>query len=173
MTLAFLFYWYYAVLTATPGGKIYATGDWRLPLSDEDFGDRIEVRWVIAGTEGLSSCYAWVKPDEGYHFAGFMDENEQMVSADTPLDEIRLWCRTDSVKDEDGIVSGNNFYPSKPQTLTAVFLPDIQTGVSAHRQNVDKDNLSDNQSFDLAGRRIITPRGGQIIIRNRQKVVVK
>jgi len=70
-------------------------------------------------------------------------------------------------------VSGNNFYPSKPQTLTAVFLPDIQTGVSAHRQNVDKDNLSDNQSFDLAGRRIITPRGGQIIIRNRQKVVVK
>lgn len=48
MTLAFLFYWYYAVLTATPGGKIYATGDWRQPLSDEDFGDRIEVRWVIA-----------------------------------------------------------------------------------------------------------------------------
>lgn len=33
--------------------------------------------------------------------------------------------------------------------------------------------FSDNQSFDLAGRRIITPRGGQIIIRNRRKVVVK
>ena len=99
MTLAYLFYWYYVVLTATTGGKIYATGDWRLPLSSEDFGDRIETRWVIAGTENRSSCYAWVRPDEGYHFAGFYDENDQLVSATDQLDEIRLWSTTDSAQE--------------------------------------------------------------------------
>ncbi|MBR0274192.1 MAG: hypothetical protein IJQ59_08935 [Bacteroidaceae bacterium] len=173
MTLAFLYYWFYVVLTATTGGKVYATGDWRMPLSSEDFGDRIETRWVIAGTEGRSSCYAWVQPDEGYHFVGFMDENKQMVSDASTLSEIRLWCHTDSVKGEDGIVSGNDFFPTKPQTFTALFEPDVQTGISSPRQSAGPDAQLDDESFDLSGRRITTPRGGQIIVRNRRKVLYK
>jgi len=172
MILGYLFYWYYVVLTATTGGKIYATGDWRLPLSNEDFGDRIEARWVIAGTEGLSSCYAWVKPDEGYHFAGFFDEDDQLVSNDESLNEIRLWTNTDSAQEEDGIVSGNDLYPATPQTFTAVFLPDTPTEITSP-QEAAKALRSNNDSFDLTGRKIATPRRGQIIVRNRKKVVIK
>ncbi len=172
MTLGYLFYWYYVLLTATTGGKIYATGDWRLPLSDDDFGDRIETRWVIAGTEGLSSCYAWVKPDEGYHFAGFVDADNQLVSDNDTLCEIRLWSRTDSAQEEDGIISGNDLYPTTPQTFTAVFLPDVPDQITSP-QEVAKTVDTSSDAYDLNGRRITTPRNGQIIVRNRKKVVVK
>jgi hypothetical protein len=162
-----LFYWYYVIITATTGGHVYATGDWRLPLSDADFGDRIEAKWVIAGTEGRSSCYAWVKADEGYHFAGFMDADGQMVTPNTPLDEIRLWTTTDSAQEEDGIVSGNDLYPSVAQHFTAVFLPDDPDGLKDLK---DLRDFSDDL-FDLSGRKIITPRNGQIIIRGRRKLL--
>lgn len=162
-----LFYWYYVVITATTGGRVYATGDWRLPLSDSDFGDRIETRWVIAGTEGRSSCYVWVRPDEGYHFVGFQDANGQMVTPDTPLNEIRLWTTTESAQEEDGIVSGNDLYPTSAQLFTAVFLPDDPDGIyDVQDANTCWEN---NDLFDLSGRKIITPRNGQIIIRNRKK----
>ncbi len=172
MTLGYLFYWYYVLLTATTGGKVYATGDWRLPLSDEDFGDCIETRWVIAGTEGRSSCYAWVKPDEGYHFAGFYDADNQLVSSTDKLSEIRLWSFTDSAQEEDGIVSGNDFYPTVPQTLTAVFLPDIPDAITSPDEAAKTVNTM-SDAYDLTGRIITTPRRGQIIVRNRKKVAVK
>lgn len=171
MTLGYLFYWYYVLLTATVGGKVYATGDWRLPLSDEDFGDQVEARWVIAGTEGRSSCYAWVQPDEGYHFVGIVDSNNQSVSTGDSLSEIRLWCNTDSVKQEDGIVSGNNFYPTAPHTFTAVFEPDVPDELASPK--VVAKPVRSMVMYDLSGRRITTPHGGQVIVRNKKKGVVK
>ena len=171
MILNVLFYWYYVIITATTGGRVYATGDWRLPVSDADFGDRIETKWVIAGTEGRSSCYAWVKADEGYHFAGFADENGQMVTSDSLLSEIRLWATTDSAQEEDGIVSGNDLYPITAQRYTAVFLPDDLDGIREIEHGKWKAG-SDDESFDLQGRKIITPRNGQIIIRNRKKIIL-
>ncbi|MBR6141745.1 MAG: hypothetical protein IKQ37_08305 [Bacteroidaceae bacterium] len=165
-----LFYWYYVIITATTGGQVYATGDWRLPLSEADYGDRIETKWVIAGTEGRSSCYAWVKADEGFRFAGFADENGQMVTPDTPLAEIRLWATTESAQEEDGIVSGNDLYPTAALHYTAVFLPDDQDGIDELKSDELKE-INDDACFDLQGRRIITPRNGQIIIRNRRKIM--
>lgn len=171
MILNVLFYWYYVIITATTGGRVYATGDWRLPVSDADFGDRIETKWVIAGTEGRSSCYAWVKADEGYHFAGFADENGQMVTSDSRLAEIRLWATTDSAQEEDGIVSGNDLYPTTAQHYTAVFLPDDQDGIK-EMETGRWQAESDDECFDLQGRKIITPRNGQIIVRNRKKTIL-
>jgi hypothetical protein len=170
MTLEYLFYWYYVLLTATVGGKVYATGDWRLPQSTDDFGNRIETRWNIAGTEGLSSCYVWVQPENGYHFAGIVDENNQQVCSAEKLSEIRLWCETDSAKEEDGIVSGNDFYPVKPQKFTAVFLPDSPTGIALTGMMEDSPK---DLKYDLSGRKITTPRGGQIVVWNKKKVLVK
>lgn len=169
MMLAYLFYWYNVLLTATTGGTVYATGDWRLPQGDEDFGHQIEARWVIAGTEGRSSCYAWVKPDEGYHFVGFVDENNQPVSTGESLSEIRLWCTTGSVEQEDGIVSGNDFFPTKPQTFTAVFEPNVPNAVLSPKVAIS----STSELYDLSGRKITTPRGGQIVVRNKKKGVMK
>ena len=169
MTLTYLFYWYYVLLTATTGGKVYATGDWRLPQSDDDYGNQVEARWVIAGTEGRSSCYAWVKPDKGYHFVGIVAETNQPVSTDESLSEIRLWCTTDSVKQEDGIVSGNDFYPTKPRVFTAVFEPDVPNAIISPKETT----CSTSELYDLSGRRITTSRGGQIVVRNKKKVVMK
>jgi len=166
-----LFYWYYVIITATTGGRVYATGDWRLPVSDADFGDRIEARWVIAGTEGHSSCYAWVKADEGYHFAGFRDADGQMVTPDKPIEEIRLWTTTESGQKEDGIVSGNDLYPASAQHFTAVFLPDDPDGIGSFEGRNPEEVEDDEAMFDLNGRKIITPRNGQIIIRNRRKTI--
>lgn len=171
MTLGYLFYWYYVVLSATTGGKIYATGDWRLPLSAEDFGDRIEARWVTAGTEGRSSCYAWVQPDEGYYFAGFYNKNNQQVTTGDELSEIRLWSYTESAQEEDGIISGNDLYPTTPQEFTAVFLPKQATRISATQEAASALRLKENQ-YDLSGRKIVTPRSGQVIVRNRKKVII-
>ena len=161
-----LFYWYYVIITATTGGHVYATGDWRLPLSDADYGDRIEAKWVIAGTEGRSSCYAWVKADEGYHFAGFQDADGQMLTSGTLLDEVRLWTTTESAQKEDGIVSGNDLYPTAAQHFTAVFLPDDPDAINDPKER--RDDLQED-CFDLTGRKITTPRNGQIIIRGRRK----
>lgn len=171
MTLGYLFYWYYVLLTATTGGKVYATGDWRLPLSDDDFGDQVETRWVIAGTEGRSSCYAWVQPEEGYHFVGIVDGNNQPVSTGESLNEIRLWCSTDSAKQEDGIVSGNDFYPATPRTFTAVFKPDVPNEIASPKAATM--SARSMEMYDLSGRKITTPHGGQIVVRNKKKSVVK
>ena len=171
MILGYLFYWYYVVLSATTGGRIYATGDWRLPLSSEDYGDRIEARWVAAGTEGCTSCYAWVQPDEGYHFAGFYDENDRQVCSGDELSEIRLWSYTESAQEEDGIVSGNDLYPLTPQKLTAVFLPDAPSEITTPQAAADALRASGEEQYDLTGRTIVTPRRGQIVIRNRRKFI--
>ncbi len=171
MLLQFFFYWYFMMLTATPGGRVYGTGDWRLPQSDADFGDRIEARWVIAGTEGRSACYAWVRPEEGYHFVGFFDSKGKQVTDADQLDEIRLWASTDNYAEEDGIVSGNDFYPTVPQTLTAVFESDVPAAINSPGDAAATYNSAAADLFDLAGRKITTPHGGQIIIRNRKKVI--
>ena len=166
-----LFYWYYVIITATAGGQVYATGDWRLPLSDEDYGDRIETRWVIAGTEGRSSCYVWAKPDDGYRFAGFLNEDGDEIPVTDKTEEIRLWTTTESVQTEDGIVSGNDLYPIAPQKFTAVFLPDDPSGVATMRSAAETAE-QDDTIYDLSGRKLATPKGGQIIIRNRKKLVL-
>ena len=57
------FYWYHVQLEATEGGLIYATGDWRLPMSEDEFGSSVTIKWVVAGTNNKSSCYAWAIPD--------------------------------------------------------------------------------------------------------------
>ena len=171
MTITYLFYWYYVLLTATTGGKVYATGDWRLPQSDDDYGNQVEARWVIAGTEARSSCYAWVQPEKGYHFVGFVDENNQPVSTGESLSEIRLWCVTDSAKQEDGIVSGNDFYPTTPQRFTAVFEPDIPEEIASPKVAVAPGNSM--EMYTLSGRKITTPHRGQVIVRNKRKVMVK
>ena len=166
-----LFYWYYVIITTTAGGQVYATGDWRLPLSDEDYGDRIETRWVIAGTEGRSSCYVWAKPEEGYRFAGFLNENGDEIPVTDRTEEIRLWAATESAQTEDGIVSGNDLYPIVPQKFTAVFLPDDPNDVTTMRSAAETAGL-DDAMYDLSGRKLATPKGGQIIIRNRKKVML-
>ena len=166
-----LFYWYYVIITATAGGQVYATGDWRLPLSGEDYGDRIETRWVIAGTEGRSSCYVWAKPKEGYRFAGFLNENGDEIPVTDRTEEIRLWAATESAQTEDGIVSGNDLYPIAPQKFTAVFLPDDPNDVTTMRSAAETAG-QDDAMYDLSGRKLATPKGGQIIIRNRKKVML-
>ena len=166
-----LFYWYYVIITATAGGQVYATGDWRLPLSDEDYGDRIETRWVIAGTEGRSSCYVWAKPDDGYRFAGFLNEDGDEIPVTVKTEEIRLWTTTESAQTEDGIVSGNDLYPIAPQKFTAVFLPDDPSGVATMRSAAETAE-QDDTIYDLSGRKLATPKGGQIIIKNRKKLVL-
>ena len=166
-----LFYWYYVIITATAGGQVYATGDWRLPLSDEDYGDRIETRWVIAGTEGRSSCYVWAKPDDGYRFAGFLNEDGDEIPVTDKTEEIRLWTTTESAQTEDGIVSGNDLYPIAPQKFTAVFLPNDPSGVATMRSAAETAE-QDDTIYDLSGRKLATPKGGQIIIRNRKKLVL-
>lgn len=171
MLLEVLFYWYFTIITATTGGKVYATGDWRMPLSDEDYGDQIEVRWVIAGTEGRSSCYVWAKPEEGYHFAGFLNEDGDEIPVTDKTEEIRLWTTTESAQTEDGIVSGNDLYPIAPQKFTAVFLPDDPSGVATMRSAAETAE-QDDTIYDLSGRKLATPKGGQIIIKNRKKLVL-
>ena len=112
------------------------------------------------------------RPDEGYHFAGFYDENNQLVSATDQLDEIRLWSTTYSAQEEDGIVSGADLYPVKPQCLTAVFEPDVPVQITAPKDAAKAVSAAD-ELFDLSGRKIITPRNGQIIVRNRKKIIIK
>lgn len=171
MLLEVLFYWYFTVITATTGGKVYATGDWRMPLSDEDYGDQVEARWVIAGEEARSSCYAWVKADEGYHFAGFLNSDGEEFTFGDKTEEMRLWTTTESAQREDGIVSGNDLYPTTPQTFTAVFLPNDETGISSLSGYTGKEQKED-VIYDLSGRKMATPRGGQIIVRNRKKLLI-
>ncbi len=150
---------------------MYATGDWRLPLSDEDYGDRIETRWVIAGTEGRSSCYVWAKPEEGYRFAGFVNENGDEIPVTDKTEEIRLWTVTESAQEEDGIVSGNDLYPIVPQKFTAVFIPDNPESVTTMRDAFETAEQDDSM-YDLSGRKMATPKGGQIIVRNRKKLLI-
>lgn len=170
-----LFYWYYIIITATIGGRIYATGDWREPLEDADFGQQVEARWVIAGNDALSSVYAWPLADEGYRFVGFQDENGNIVEPARNTvkarcqwgNATRLWATAESAQTEDGIVSGNDFYPAEPIKLTAVFESDTQTSiVSTEKQNVRNSETI----YDMTGRRISTPNNGQIIIRNNRKI---
>lgn len=171
MLLEVLFYWYFTIITATTGGKVYATGDWRMPLSDEDYGDQIEARWVIAGEEARSSCYAWGKADEGYHFAGFFNASNEQVASGEKTNEVRIWTTTESAQQEDGIVSGNDLYPTTPQTFTAVFLPDDVNDINSIPEYL-RQQQEDDVIYDLAGRKMATPRGGQIIVRNRKKLLL-
>ena len=171
MLLEVLFYWYSILITATQGGKIYATGEFRDPMGEDEYGDRIETRWVIAGTEGRSSCYVWAKPEEGYRFAGFLNENGDEIPVTDRTEEIRLWTVTESAQEEDGIVSGNDLYPIAPQKFTAVFLPDDPNDVTTMRSAAETAG-QDDAMYDLSGRKLATPKGGQIIIRNRKKVML-
>ena len=72
---------------------------------------------------------------------------------------------------KDGIVSGNDFYPTVPQMLTAVFEPDVPAAINSPGDAAATYNSAAADLYDLAGRKITTPHGGQIIIRNRKKVI--
>lgn len=167
-----LFYWFNLIVAATLGGSVYATGDWREPLSDDDFGQELEARWVIAGSNNLSSVYVWPKADSGYRFVGFRDQqgNDVDVAPSTITsntgwgDPLRVWLLSNSGQTDDGIVSGANYYDPNPHTLIAVFEPDGLTGAPV----VEQDDDASSDSYDLSGRVITTSRG-QIIIRRGHK----
>ncbi len=80
-------------------------------------------------------------------------------------------CSHRHLSEEDGIVSGNDFYPTVPQTLTAVFEPDVPAAINSSGDAAATYNSAAADLYDLAGRKITTPHGGQIIIRNRKKVI--
>lgn len=169
-----LFYWFNVLITATLGGSVYATGDWREPLSIEDFGHQVEARWVIAGNNNLSSVYVWPLADAGYHFVGFRDSFGYEVklapsTITSPVEwgnPLRLWVTTNSAQTDDGIVSGADYYPVFPYPLTAVFEPDVLTEVSS--EALRNDTVT--PGYDLSGRVITTSRG-QIVVRGGRKKI--
>ena len=160
------FYWFHVQLEASAGGYIYATGDWRLPLSEDDFGTSVTTKWVIAGTNNLSSCYAWAIPEEGYEFVGWYAGNgTQLISTDTV--EARIWATTNVIQNEDGIVSGNNLYSLTPSdTIRAVFQ---QINGPATSLSDTKNTTQSEQMYDVSGRLIRTSQHGQIFIRGGKK----
>lgn len=168
------FYWFNILLSATLGGSVYATGDWREPLSIDDFGQEVEARWVIAGNNNISSVYVWPVADEGYHFVGFQDSEGRAVepapsTITSPVEwgnPYRLWVASTVASRDDGIVSGANYYSANPYEVTAVFAPDATTGV----ERMGEDTSLPDSSYDLSGRTITTSRG-QIIIRKGRKQV--
>ncbi len=164
------FYWFHVQFEATQGGSIYVTGDWRLPQSDDDFGASVTTKWVIAGLNDTSSCYAWAKAHEGYRFAGWYGLNgQQLLTTDSV--EARIWATTEVVEEEDGIVSGNRFYALTPSdTVRAVFLPVNGTPTTLSEQEVADLN---EPAYDILGRVIRTSPNGQIIIRGRRKMLVR
>lgn len=116
------FWWHSVELEATAGGSIYATGDWRLPLSEEEYGTNVLTNWVVAGHDGRSSCYAWAQPEEGYEFLGWYTSDSILLS--TEQVEARLFSTSETSAWEDGIVNGTNYYPETPeQRIIAVFAP--------------------------------------------------
>lgn len=160
------FYWYHVQLEATEGGLIYATGDWRLPMSEDEFGSSVTIKWVVAGTNNRSSCYAWAIPDEGYQFAGWYSQNgTQLLATDTT--EARIWATTTVSQTEDGIVSGNDFYELFPSdTVVARFIP-VPGPATELPQTISSP--TDEQTYDLSGRLIRTSQNGFIYIRGGKK----
>lgn len=158
-----LFYWYYIVVQAIGGGTIYATGEYRQPQSLAEYGPTADVRWVIAGQDSLSSCYAWVAADEGYYFSGFYADSlgQTLLTADDM--QARLWAVTDTAKTENGIISGRDFFPALPtDTIYALFLPTAPTALdeaassapSASKRLSGQEVLifHKDQTFDVLGR---------------------
>lgn len=193
--LTILFYWHYVLITASLGGSVYATGDWRLPLGYEDFGSEVAVRWVIAGTDSLSSCYAWTLPDEGYHFEGFYDAADDSPAQVAPLHNLadlpastdlvgdmasaRLWSVTDTAKTDDGIISAANYYPAQAvRHYVARFAPDDPgAATDMPAVSIDEKNRSvelTECAYDLSGRRVNTSATGYIVIRGcRPSLIVR
>lgn len=117
-----LFYWYHIVIIALGGGAVYATGEYRKPLSDSEFSRQTDVRWTIAGQDSLSSCYAWAMADEGYLFEGFYADSLGTQLLSDEAEQARLWAISTVAQQENGIVSGNDFYPVAPtDTIYALF----------------------------------------------------
>lgn len=162
------FYWYHVQLEASTGGYIYATGEWRLPLGEQDFGTSVTTKWVIAGTNNISSCYAWALPEDGYEFVGWYGNNGlQLLTTDTA--EARIWTTTNVLQTEDGIVSGNDFYSLTPSdTIRAVFRPINGTDIPLPESEESIDN---QPMFDISGRLIRTSQHGQIYIRGGKKLM--
>ncbi|MBR3647817.1 MAG: hypothetical protein IKN59_05450 [Paludibacteraceae bacterium] len=158
------FYWHHVQLEAGEGGYIYATGDWRLPQSEDEFGSSVTVKWVIAGTNGQSSCYAWAQPEEGYYFAGWYAQNgTQLLTTDTV--EARLRTTTTVAQTEDGIVSGNVLYDLQPSdTIRAVFLSYNTTAAP-----VTEASEQSERTYDIMGRIIRTSENGVIHIKGGKK----
>lgn len=132
-----LFYWFYIAIQVVGNGSVYATGEYRKPLSDNEFSrDEVAVKWTIAGQDSLSSCYAWAMADAGYEFAGFYADSLGQTLLTTEAEQARLWAVSDSAKTENGIVSGRDFYPAAPTaTVYAIFRdPTIQTGLENHSE---------------------------------------
>lgn len=161
------FWWHSVELEATTGGHIYATGDWRLPLSEDDYGTNLLVNWVVAGNNGRSSLYAWAEPEEGYEFVGWYDAENNLLSSE--LEEARLFTWSETSAQEDGIVNGTSYYPVQAQAhLTAIFAPIMGTPTPIETLSADKNNHS-NIPYDILGRRIGTSANGQIYIVNGEK----
>lgn len=117
-----LFYWYHIVIIALGGGSVYATGEYRKPMSDSEFNSQTDVRWTIAGQDSLSSCYAWAMADEGYLFEGFYADSLGTQLLSEEAEQARLWAISAVAQQENGIVSGNDFYPVAPtDTIYALF----------------------------------------------------
>lgn len=163
------FWWHSVELEATQGGSIYATGDWRLPLSEEDYGTNLLVDWVVAGANGKSSLYAWAQPEEGYEFVGWYSSDSVLLS--TEAVEARLFTMSFTSAQEDGIVNNTNYYPSAPQAkYTAVFAP-ILDGSITTSLDMKPAYPADNIMYDVLGRRIATSARGQIYILNGKKYI--
>lgn len=140
------FYWYYIVVMVVGSGSVYTTGEYRLPQSEQEFSDVSEVKWVIAGQDGLSSCYAWVR-EEGEPFRGFYSTDGRLLTSET--DCARLWAVSHIAERENGIVSGLSYYPQAPtDTIYAVF------------GDIDTDLLS--QPLSPSANRVL--RQGQLLI---------
>ena len=161
------FYWFHVQLEATEGGYIYATGDWRLPLSEDEYGTSVTTKWVIAGTNNTSSCYAWAVPAEGYQFAGWYSHNgTQLLTTDTV--EARIWATTTVAQTDNGIVSGNDYYELVPSdTILARFIP--LSGPATGTPSTEESRRLDEQTYDVTGRLIRTSPNGQIYIRGGKK----
>lgn len=162
------FYWHRVAITASEGGSVYATGTWRLPLSEDEYTSEVDVPWVIAGLNNSSSCRAWAKAEEGYRFAGWYS-GEQLL--DTTQYEARIWSTTDVQINDDGIVSGANYYPLQPtDTIRAVFVPVNATSINANDNANVNDNDNVNGWYDVLGRPAKQDTRGVIISKGKKRL---
>ncbi len=162
------FWWHSVEFAATEGGSIYATGDWRLPLDDDDYGTNVLTQWVVAGANGRSSCYGWAQANEGYTFVGWYTEDGQLLSTDA--EEARLFSMANVSANEDGIVNGTSYYPAlADMKIIARFAPASDDPNTATDVEQVEFAPADGLMYDILGRRIATSAKGQIYILNGKK----
>lgn len=161
-----LFRWFHAEVVAEEGGRVYATGDFRMPLSDADFAISSTAKWILTNTVGESLFYAWAQPDEGYEFQGWYSESGRLLS--TNAQEAPLWATSSVAEKDNGYVSGANFYPAEPETrVYARFKP---TSSATSIADVKPQGNTDSPTYDLSGRRVHGKQPGRIMLQNGRKI---